>query len=236
MKTKTLTHQETAAQRVATGLMKIGLAVKRRNWSEAGPRGLTPTQAQILSFLRSRSTSSASLGEIAEAMAITAPTASDSVSSLVGKGYVTKHRNAVDGRAVMLELSDAGRRMARVVSDWTDFLVSAVDVLDPNEQQAFLKGLIKIIRTLQVRGEIPLSEMCVTCRYFRPHAHTNRSTPHHCDFVDMAFGDGDLRLACADHEQADDDRQLAVWSKFLEMSSGHQTNPEYQMSNTGGNR
>jgi len=215
--------------------MKIGLAVKSRNWSEAGSRGLTPTQAQILSFLKSRLRASASLGEIAEALAITAPTASDSVSSLVNKGFVTKHRSAADGRSVMLGLSDAGRRMARQVSDWTDFLVSAVDVLDPNEQQAFLKGLIKIIRTLQMRGEIPLSRMCITCRYFRPNEHEDRSTPHHCDFVDMAFGDGNMRFECADHEVADDDMQFAAWSRFLEMSAGQQINPENQMSNKGEN-
>jgi hypothetical protein len=42
--------------------------------------------------------------------------------------------------------------------------------------------------------------MCVTCRYFRPHVHSDPERPHHCAFVDAPFGDRALRLDCRDHE------------------------------------
>jgi len=214
MKPESHANRESAAQRITTGLVKIGMAVKSRNWSEAGKHGLTPTQAQILSFLNGTAQQSASLGEIAEGMAITPPTASDSVSSLVGKGLVTKQRSAADGRAVTLALTGEGRHLAQEVSDWTDFLASTVEALAPDEQEVFVKGLVKIIRTLQVRGEIPLSRMCVTCRYFRPNIHAGSTAPHHCDYVDMRFGDAALKIHCSDHELAPDEMQRALWSRF----------------------
>ena len=35
-------------KRVTIGLAKIGIALKQQAWAEAGGRGLTPTQGQVL--------------------------------------------------------------------------------------------------------------------------------------------------------------------------------------------
>ena len=42
------TQAEPLTRRVATGLGKIGLAIKSRAWKEAGVRRITPLQAQTL--------------------------------------------------------------------------------------------------------------------------------------------------------------------------------------------
>ncbi|MCY1144320.1 hypothetical protein OWR29_40535 [Actinoplanes sp. Pm04-4] len=45
--------------------------------------------------------------------------------------------------------------------------------------------------------------MCLTCRFFVPEAHPESpGHPHHCNFVDAAFGDAELRVTCPDHETA----------------------------------
>jgi hypothetical protein len=59
-----------------------------------------------------------------------------------------------------------------------------------------------MIGALQQRGEIPVSRMCPTCRFFRPHVHDDPVRPHHCAFVDAPFGDAQLRIECDDHEDA----------------------------------
>lgn len=207
------------AKRVSTGLAKIGMALKSRGWSSAGQHGLTPTQAQILTFLDATSSGPVSLGDIAAGLAITPPTASDSVATLVDKGLLEKRRSTADRRVALMTLTDRGRSLAREISDWTDFLASAVDTLDPDEQAVFARGLVKIIRTLQVRGQIPPSRMCVTCRFFRPNAHAGQAAPHHCDYVDMPFGDRELRIDCADHDAADQAWQSELWSAFLATGS-----------------
>ena len=56
-----------------------------------------------------------------------------------------------------------------------------------------------MIRTLQEKGRIPVARMCVSCRFFQPFRHDNPARPHHCAFVDAAFGDEELRLDCPDH-------------------------------------
>src|SRR5579875_978167 len=192
------------SQHIATGLHKISLAIRSHTWQKAGQRGLTPTQAQILILLETREAQGAktTISDAAEALAVTVATTSDAVAALMAKRLVTKHRGAKDARAVFLRLTSPGKRAARRAALWSDFLLEAAQALSPEERGVFLRALIKMIRRLQERGQIPLSRMCVTCRFFRPHAHRDPERPHHCDFVDAPFGDRHLRLECPDHEAA----------------------------------
>jgi DNA-binding MarR family transcriptional regulator len=196
-------HTDSMASRVVVGLNKLGLALKSQAWAGAGERGLTPTQGQILALLRARGIRAPRLTQVAEELAISAPTASDSVRALVEKGLVRKARAKDDARAVALELTPAGENAAQHASTWPDFLMSAIDVLSPREQEVFLVALIKIIGALIERGQIPMQRMCVNCRYFQPNAQPERDPPHHCGLVDAPLGFKHLRLDCPEHVPAD---------------------------------
>ncbi len=202
-------------RRVMIGLSKLSLALKSRSWQEAEGQGLTPTQGQILTLLRVRSMQGVRLSELANALAITMATTSEAVETLVRKGLVQKAKHPKDGRAIALTLTETGSREADRVAGWPDFLLDAIDVLSSDEQTVLLRGLIKMIRTLQVRGQIPVNKMCITCRFFRPYAHAGTEQPHHCAFVDMPFGDRSLRLDCPDQEEASAQRAAQAWERFV---------------------
>jgi DNA-binding MarR family transcriptional regulator len=205
---------EPVEQRVAAGLMKIGLALRHRAWQEAGPRGITPTQGQILAVLQ-RHADGLSLTSIAEQLAVTAPTASDAVRVLTEKGLVGKSRAAADRRAIRVTLTDAGQIEAAQAAGWPEFLAEAAGALSEPEQTAFLRALVKMIRALQDRGEIPVARMCAGCRYFRPNVHTDPVRPHHCAFVDAPFGDRSLRLDCSDFDAATAAAREEIWKAFV---------------------
>jgi DNA-binding MarR family transcriptional regulator len=183
--------------RVVTGLAKIGLATRHHAWSAS--RGLTPSQGQILAMLRAHPQRSMRVTQLAAAMAVTAPTASVAVAALEQKGLVQKARAGDDARARAISLTEEGEREAVRAANWSDFLLSAVDELTPQEQTAFFRALVKIIITLQQRGEIPVSRMCATCTHFRPNVSADPERAHHCAFVDAPLGDRSLRLDCPDH-------------------------------------
>lgn len=207
--------RDPVAHRVAIGLVKIGLALKSHDWREAGQRGLTPTQGQILAVLRLRSERGLRLTDLAEGLAVTPATVSDAVAALAQKGLVQKQRAHDDARAVAITLTETGAREADRVAGWPDFLLEGVEALSSEEQTVFLRGLVKMIRTLQERGQIPISRMCVTCRFFHPYVHDNAEKPHHCAFVDAPFGDRHLRLECPDHEAAPPDVANRAWATFV---------------------
>jgi DNA-binding MarR family transcriptional regulator len=200
-------------KRVTIGLAKIGIALKQQAWAEAGGRGLTPTQGQVLALLRANP-SGLRLGALAEQLGVTAATTSDSVTALQRKGLVTKESSAADGRGVVVRLTPVGSREAAAAAAWPDFLLEAVGELSTAEQATFLRALIAMIRTLQEKGRIPVARMCVSCRFFRPYQHDDPDRPHHCAFVDAPFGDAELRLDCPDHRTAPADQAERNWQAF----------------------
>jgi DNA-binding MarR family transcriptional regulator len=200
-------------KRVTIGLAKIGIALKQQAWAEAGGRGLTPTQGQVLALLRANP-EGLRLGALAEQLGVTAATTSDSVTALQRKGLVTKEPMAGDGRGVIVLLTPTGTREAAAAAAWPDFLLEAVGELSTVEQATFLRALVSMIRTLQEKGRIPVARMCVSCRFFRPYQHDNPARPHHCAFVDAPFGDGELRLDCPDFRTAPDEQAAQTWLAF----------------------
>lgn len=203
----------TPERHVLTGLAKLGLALRHEAWRAGGAHGLTPTQAQVLATLARGH--GPRLAELAAELGVSAASASESVAALVARKLVRKARAASDGRALRLELSAAGRREAQRASQWPDALLAAAAELDPEEQGLFLRLVTKLIRRLQLEGRIPPARMCASCRFFRPHAHPGSPRPHHCAFVDAAFGERELRLECAEHEPAAPDAEQAAWDRFV---------------------
>jgi len=205
---------EPLPQRIVVGLNKVGLALKLSSWRAAGQRGLTPLQGQILAML-----SGARAGlrptALAERLAVTAPTISQSVAALSSKGLVERRGDSDDGRVSLVCLTARGRTEARAASGWPDFLASAVEQLSEPEQEVFWKGLMKMVVTLQQNEQLPTSEMCLTCRHFRPHLHREASLPHHCALVDAPMGHRHLRLECAEHEASESEARDAVVRTFL---------------------
>lgn len=183
-------------QDILIGLSKVSLALKSQSWQDAGQHGLSPTQAQILSLLQAKGAHGMRLSAVADGLAVTAATASDAVRVLDEKGLVQKTRSREDGRAIAITLTDKGKKLAAQTSCWSDLFLNAVEELSEPEQTIFLLGLMKMIRKLQESGQIPIAKMCVTCRFFQPNRYPQSDLPHHCDFVDAAFGDRNLRLEC----------------------------------------
>lgn len=201
-------------QRTLVALSKIGLALRSQAWKGAAPRGLNPTQAQVLVTLARDGSAGLRLSDIAERLGVSPPTVSDSVSALERKGLVVKRAAAADRRALAITLTAEGRREAREAAVWPDLMLGSVDVLDDGERAVLLRALVKMIRELQAQELIAPSRMCVTCRFFRPNVHGNSAKPHHCTFVDAPFGDAELRVECGDHDPADEEGAAELWRVF----------------------
>lgn len=200
--------------RILDGLERVSLTLRADQWGAADAGDIYPTQHQILCFLARRHGRPVRLKEVAAHLGVAGPTATGSVNALERKGLVEKRPHSDDARAVALSLSDAGRQaLARARREETA-TAAALARLSPDEQGDLLLLLVKLIRNLQIAGAIPPQRVCVTCKYFRPFAHDDPGAPHHCDFVNAAFGDAQLRVDCGDHETAEPGVQAATWARF----------------------
>lgn len=208
--------------RISVGLRNIATALKSEGWKSAGAEGLTPTQGQTLALLKNER-AGLRLSELAAALGVTSPTASDVLGSLVTKGHVERGVDPVDRRAAAFRLTPSGEEIAGKASEWPAFLATAVECLEPDERTALYRSIIKIIRTLQETGAISIQRMCLSCRYFQPNVRPDDPVrPHVCALVGAPFGDNHLRLDCREHERASDPEREIAWRRFANpsMSTG----------------
>lgn len=201
-----------ATNQIASGLGRLAIYWRGAAWQVASAAGINPSQAEILSHLARRGASRQV--ELAAALGVTAASLSDSVASLVAKGLVVRQTDSQDRRAVQVMLTGEGQKVQAGLPEAPDALVEALGALPEAEAGQMLRAMTRVIRVLQEARAIPVQRVCVTCRHFRPHVHDDATAPHHCAFVDAAFGDAGLRLDCTDHEGATEQDRTRNWAKF----------------------
>lgn len=188
-------------RRVGAALGRIGMALRRHAWRGAEAQRLTPTQGDILAFLRMRS-GPQRLADVADGLAVTRPTACDAVATLVRKGLIAKGKDDKDRRAVALRLTVDGVWEADRIAQWPDFLTRAVGALSPGDQESVYRALLTMISALERSGDMAGARMCATCRHFRSDASDDPRAPHRCEHFDSPLGNRHLRLDCAEHVPA----------------------------------
>lgn len=208
-------REKTIVDHITVGLGKIATALRNQAWEGGTARKLTPTQGQILALLADRATNAVRLNDVAGELCLTAATVSDAVATLVEKKLVKKERSAEDRRALVLTLTGAGLLGAKQTSGWTEVVQAGVKSLTPDEQAVFLRGLTKVMHSLQEQGVISVTRMCAGCTYFQPYVHADAVRPHHCGFVNKPLGEGQLRLDCPEFVSGGEADQARRWQEFV---------------------
>ncbi len=201
-----------STDQIAFALARIGTLLKSLAWEDAEELGVNPTQAQILVRLAARGPSRVS--DLAAELGVSQPTLSDAAAALLRKGLLERRPDPEDGRAARLHLTGPGLAVAEAARAPAPVMLAALETLPTADRAAMQRGLVGLIRALQLARVIPVQRMCVTCAHFLPHAHDDAARPHHCAFVDAAFGDAALRIDCGDHENAADQDLAPLWARF----------------------
>lgn len=195
-------------QQIIAGLGRLAALGRAGLWQAGAPFGLNPAQAEALARIRQRPQR---LANLAAHLGVSPASASDTVAALVAKGLALREADPADGRARLVGATPRGCEVAARIPAAPAVLTEALAALPGDDRAQMLASLQRVIRSLQEVGAIPVQRMCATCRFFRPHAHDDAARPHHCDFVNSAFGSAELRLDCGDHEMAPADRAAANW-------------------------
>lgn len=211
---ETASHPDLTTRRLREGLDRLAAVARADLWTATAAGGINPTQAQALALLAGRGPAGLRVKAIAAHLGVSQPTVTDTIAALERKGLVARETDPADARATMVRLTEEGVAAVKGIEAAPSALDAALATLSPGEQADLLLLTIKLIRTLQLAGAIPVQRMCVSCRHFRPNIHPDAANPHHCAFVNAAFGNRQLRLDCGDHEPADPALQSANWTAF----------------------
>jgi len=188
--------------RLAGALERVGHALRVALWQQAREHGLSPVQVQLLQRLSSDPPERRRVGQLAAELDVTAPTISDAVSALRRKALVTSAPSPSDARVQLLDLTDAGRTVARATAAWTSDVGAELARIDVPAKAGTLALLLDLIGGLHDRGVLSVARTCTTCRFFRRAADGSREPVHHCALLDAPLPPAELRVDCREHEPA----------------------------------
>jgi DNA-binding MarR family transcriptional regulator len=189
-------------KKIVAALDRISQAYRVLLQEEAQGRSLSPIQARFLVHLLHHRDELGRVGRLAEEFGLSRATVSDAVRTLESKGLVRRELWPRDGRVASLKLTPAGEEAAAGLSGWTAVVEEQLGAFAPEEKEAVMRFLMRLISALQGEGVISLARMCITCRFFRPDTHPGSASPHHCALLDQPLSGAGLRTDCPEHEPA----------------------------------
>ena len=129
---------------------RVLVAIAARSLADAGEE-VTLTQYRSLVVLASRGPQG--VAALAEAVAVTAPTASRLVDRLVKKGLVRRRTDRQDRRQVRIALTETGRHLVDTVSARRRQEIAALlATIAPETQRSVVEALSQLT---EVAGEVP---------------------------------------------------------------------------------
>jgi DNA-binding MarR family transcriptional regulator len=140
---------------------ELALQLGRAAYGESSAESLTPAQWMALRFFARANRFSRTVSAFAEFHSTTRGTASQTVKSLVERGYLTRTRSARDGRSTTFTLTDKARR--QMTGDPFEAVVRAALSLSPAQRDRTATGLRRILQTLSVDRDRPALGMCTLC-------------------------------------------------------------------------
>lgn len=140
---------------------ELALQLGRAAYGESSAESLTPAQWMALRFFGRANRFSRTISAFAEFHSTTRGTASQTVKSLVERGYLTRTRSERDGRSATFDLTEKSRR--QLAADPFEAVVRAAQSLSPAQRDRTASGLRLMLQKLSVDRERPALGMCTAC-------------------------------------------------------------------------
>lgn len=137
------THQLEQLETVMADLRRVMLRAKNQ---QLAAYDLTPSQAEVLLGLDH---TACSTGEVAGALGVTSSAATQTIETLVRRGYIERSSDAGDRRVVRLTLTTAGRALtAQLQADRRQQLAELISRLTPDQTAALTTALRTLINVV----------------------------------------------------------------------------------------
>lgn len=198
---------ETQARKLIAGLVRVAAMAPIEADDRAADRPPVERQAMLLLSQRDREYR---LNELAAELGTSVAATMAAISPLVGEGLVEmRPAPSYASRDMRVAATERGLAQTPAPADWAGQVLGEVEGLDELTQQRLLRQVTTEISALQQEGRIPVTRMCLSCRFFDGYRHPGSTAPHHCWFVDAPFGYRELRLHCPEHVPSGRPRRIA---------------------------
>ena len=161
--------------------------------------GLTPAQWTALRYFSRANRFSRTVSAFAEFHSTTRGTASQTIKSLVNKGYLTRKRSEKDRRSARFDLTD--NTLALLASDPFESIVTAAGLLSSSSRQVISRGLERMLRALVEQHGKRAFGMCPNCKYLSRGVCCSSGAPEYqCKLLREALTEAEIDQLCINFE------------------------------------
>lgn len=161
---------------------------------------INPVQWKAMRYLARANRFSRTPAALAEYLASTRGTVSQTLISLEEKGIVAREQSRRDKRSIELSLTAAGLRMLK--KDPLLALAGDIEAATGPRLEEFVESLRASLQQAISRNEGRAFGACRTCRHFRRAVRRDARFPHHCALLDEPLSEGDSVHICVEQEPA----------------------------------
>ena len=167
------------------------------------PGGLTPAQWTALRYFSRANRFSRTVSAFADFHLTTKGTASQTVKSLVGRGFLTRTQSDRDGRSVIMDLTSAGR--AFLARDPLEALVGALARLPHQQRSDVAAGLARVIEDVAGKRGRRRFGVCKDCSFLCTAHQPGRQPAFTCRHVGESLQGQETRQLCVNfHPERDE--------------------------------
>lgn len=158
---------------------------------------LNPAQWATLRYLARCNRFSDAPTALADYLAATKGTISQTINTLEKKGYIEKAKRTGEGRSITLTLTDRGRAVLHQDPLWN--LAELEASLPEKLRDSLSRSLKMLIRHELERQDLHSFGTCGTCPFFMPRRAATK--PNRCSAFDAVLTEDDLGRICYAHER-----------------------------------
>jgi DNA-binding MarR family transcriptional regulator len=178
---------------------ELALQLGRAAYGDTAAAGFTPAQWMALRYFARANRFSRTVSAFAGFHATTRGTASQTVKSLVKRGYLTRVRSERDGRSATFNLTERARR--RLADDPFEAVVRASLALSPAQRDRTASGLRGMLRQLSAERQRPAMGVCARCG----HLAVNDGGAFQCRLLHESLAPAELEQICVRFEDCRSD-------------------------------
>lgn len=158
------------------------------------PGGLTPAQWTALRYFSRANRFSRTVSAFADFHLTTKGTASQTVKSLVGRGFLSRTQSDRDGRSVIMDLTSAGR--AFLARDPLEALVDALARLPHQQRSDVAAGLARVIEDVAGGRGRRRFGVCKDCSFLHGACESGQHSTYTCRLVKEPLQSEETRQIC----------------------------------------
>jgi DNA-binding MarR family transcriptional regulator len=173
---------------------KISQINRKLFWDISKKTGLSPIQLQFLDFISRSKPEYCTVSGLADEFELKKATVSDSVKTLIQKGYLEKKADRDDGRRFILMLAKKSSRDIGLLKGKNKIFTDAIKTFSSLQKENAVGFFMNMIKNLYESNVIHNAHLCLTCRNFSfPDGEEGK---YHCKLLNAFFSDKEIKNNC----------------------------------------